>query len=57
MAKPNILLILADDMGFSNIGCFGSEIRTPTLDALAAAGLRTRRCTTPLDAARRVRHS
>ena len=40
MAKPNILLILADDMGFSDIGCFGSEIRTPTLDALAANGLR-----------------
>ena len=40
MAKPNILLILADDMGFSDIGCFGSEIRTPTLDALGSNGLR-----------------
>ena len=40
MAKPNILLILADDMGFSDIGCYGSEIHTPTLDALAANGLR-----------------
>lgn len=40
MTKPNILLILADDMGFSDIGCFGSEIRTPTLDALGTNGLR-----------------
>ncbi|MCY3813796.1 MAG: arylsulfatase [Gammaproteobacteria bacterium] len=40
MTKPNILLILADDMGFSDIGCFGSEIRTPTLDTLGTNGLR-----------------
>lgn len=38
--RPNIVLILADDMGFSDIGCFGSEIRTPNLDALAARGVR-----------------
>lgn len=38
--KPNILLIVADDMGFSDLGCFGSEIKTPHLDALAARGLR-----------------
>jgi len=38
--RPNILLILADDMGYSDIGCFGSEIPTPNLDALAAGGLR-----------------
>lgn len=38
--RPNIVLIMADDLGFSDIGCFGSEIRTPNLDALAAAGLR-----------------
>jgi len=37
---PNILLILADDLGYSDIGCFGSEIQTPNLDALAANGLR-----------------
>jgi len=38
--RPNIIVILADDMGFSDIGCFGSEIETPHLDALAANGLR-----------------
>ncbi len=38
--KPNILLILADDMGFADIGCFGSEIRTPNLDRLGTSGLR-----------------
>lgn len=38
--KPNIILILADDMGFSDIGCFGSEIATPNLDKLANRGMR-----------------
>ena len=38
--QPNIILILADDMGYSDIGCFGSEIRTPHLDRLAAEGVR-----------------
>jgi arylsulfatase len=37
---PNIILIMADDMGFSDIGCYGSEIATPNLDALAKNGLR-----------------
>ncbi len=37
--RPNIVLILADDMGFSDIGCYGSEIRTPNLDGLADNGL------------------
>jgi arylsulfatase A-like enzyme len=37
---PNILIILADDMGYSDPGCYGGEIHTPTLDALAAGGLR-----------------
>ena len=37
---PHIVVILADDMGFSDIGCFGAEIRTPHLDALAAGGVR-----------------
>ncbi len=38
--KPNILVILADDLGFSDIGCYGSDIRTPRLDGLANDGLR-----------------
>jgi len=38
--RPNVLLILADDMGFSDLGCYGGEIATPNLDALAAGGLR-----------------
>ena len=38
--KPNIILILADDMGYSDIGCFGSEIKTPNLDKLASEGVR-----------------
>jgi arylsulfatase A-like enzyme len=40
MAKPNIVIILTDDMGFSDLGCFGSEIKTPHLDGLAEKGLR-----------------
>ena len=39
-SRPNIIVILVDDMGFSDIGCYGSEILTPHLDALAADGLR-----------------
>jgi len=38
--SPNILLIMADDLGFSDIGCYGGEIRTPNLDRLAQKGLR-----------------
>ncbi len=38
--SPNIILILSDDMGYSDIGCYGSEIRTPNLDRLAEQGLR-----------------
>ena len=40
LAKPNIVLILADDLGFSDIGCYGGEIATPNLDRLAAGGIR-----------------
>ena len=38
--KPNVIVILTDDMGFSDIGCFGSEIRTPNIDRLASNGVR-----------------
>ncbi len=38
--KPNFLIVLADDMGFSDAGCYGGDIATPTLDSLAAGGLR-----------------
>ncbi len=38
--KPNVLVILADDLGFSDLGCYGGEIETPHLDGLAANGLR-----------------
>jgi arylsulfatase len=38
--KPNIVLIMADDLGFSDIGCYGGEIETPNLDSMAKAGLR-----------------
>jgi arylsulfatase len=39
-AKPNVVILLADDLGYSDLGCFGSEIKTPNVDALAAGGLR-----------------
>jgi len=37
-SKPNVLIILADDMGFSDLACYGGEIATPNLDALARDG-------------------
>jgi arylsulfatase len=39
-SRPNILIILADDMGYSDAGCYGGDVRTPNLDSLAANGLR-----------------
>jgi arylsulfatase A-like enzyme len=39
-ARPNVIVIMADDLGFSDLGCYGSEIRTPHLDRLAAQGVR-----------------
>lgn len=39
-SRPNIILIMADDMGYSDIGCYGSEIQTPNLDMLADNGIR-----------------
>lgn len=41
--RPNIVIILGDDLGYSDLGCFGSEIKTPHLDSLAKAGLRCTR--------------
>ncbi|KAL4901582.1 hypothetical protein BDW74DRAFT_159749 [Aspergillus multicolor] len=38
--RPNFLLIVADDLGFSDLGCYGSEIRTPHIDALSSKGVR-----------------
>jgi len=49
--QPNVVVLMVDDMGFSDLGCYGSEIDTPNLDALAAQGIRftkfynTGRCT------------
>ena len=39
-ARPNIFVILSDDMGYSDLGCYGGEIATPNLDALASSGVR-----------------
>lgn len=42
--RPNIVVILADDMGFSDLGCFGGEIATPNLDRIGRQGLRASNC-------------
>ena len=39
-SRPNVLLVMADDLGYSDLGCYGSEIKTPNLDRLAGNGLR-----------------
>src|SRR5262245_3091373 len=39
-SRPNVLIILADDLGYSDLGCYGGEVRTPHLDGLAKNGLR-----------------
>ncbi len=41
-SRPNIIIIMADDMGFSDIGCYGGEVSTPNLDKLAANGIKLR---------------
>ena len=38
--KPNIIVIMSDDVGYSDVGCYGGEIQTPTLDSLAEGGVR-----------------
>lgn len=38
--RPNVLIILADDLGFSDLGCYGGEIETPYLDQIAQEGMR-----------------
>ena len=40
VSHPNIVLIMADDMGYSDLGCYGGEIETPNLDRLASQGAR-----------------
>jgi arylsulfatase len=42
--RPNVMVILADDLGYSDLGCYGGEIETPTLDGLARGGLRFTQC-------------
>jgi arylsulfatase len=53
--RPNILLIMADDLGFSDVGCFGSEIQTPHIDSIARDGLQfTRFRATPMCVTSRI---
>src|SRR3546814_7217071 len=44
---PNVIVILFDDLGFAQLGCFGSAIETPNIDRLAAGGLRYNRFHVP----------
>jgi arylsulfatase A-like enzyme len=42
--KPNIILIFADDLGYGDVGCYGSALSTPEIDRLAAGGFRSTDC-------------
>ena len=60
-ARPNVIVCMVDDMGFSDAGCFGGEIQTPNLDRLAAGGVRfvnfhntSRCCPTSISASRQM---
>lgn len=44
MARPNVVIVLADDMGWGDLGCYGSAIPTPNVDRLAAEGVRATNC-------------
>ncbi len=48
-SRPNFVVVLADDMGFSDAGCFGGEIDTPVIDGLARAELDLQTCTRQRD--------
>ena len=55
MTRSNVVLILVDDMGFSDVGCYGSEIATPNIDRPRRGGVRFSQFTTRRAAARRAR--
>ena len=42
--QPNIIIILADDLGYSDLGCYGSEIKTPNIDSLGNNGIKFSQC-------------
>ncbi len=54
---PNVIIFLADDLGYSDIGGYGGEIRTPNLDRLASNGVNSQISTTPQGAALAAPHS
>ncbi|HZQ56960.1 MAG TPA: hypothetical protein VFA84_02925 [Acidimicrobiales bacterium] len=52
---PNVVMVVLDDVGFAQLGCFGSDIATPVFDALGDAGVRCRTSTPPRCARPRAR--
>jgi arylsulfatase len=53
--RPDIVLVTVDDMGFSDIGCYGGEVQTPNIDSLAEGGVRLSSFTKAVSVARRGR--